>query len=288
MANWKEKYRNFRNWQRQPAQAPPFSDRQTDCLSCNTRYRGNYCPRCGQSADVERISIKKAGLMFLNQWGLGNRSIFRTIRDLVLRPGYLIRDYLKGIQVPYYPPVKLLFLLTALSIFVAYGMNLQRRQYKTEEREKLQVVLEQQRQEAQEEPEFQIIQDTLAGGLYWLLDAQDNFPNIVSLTSIVLLTLILYFFFRKTPEFPHLRLSEFFIAMIYCANMTTLYDITLNFLGIDSDIVKYTAVFMVIPLKQLSGFSWFRVILYLGISLLLIWLAMVVILTAFILIAHYC
>ena len=53
-----------------------------------------------------------AFLNFLDVWGLGNRGMFRTIRDLVLRPGYMIRDYLKGMQMAYFPPFNMFFLLT--------------------------------------------------------------------------------------------------------------------------------------------------------------------------------
>jgi hypothetical protein len=47
---------------------------------------------------VGRFSFKKAALLFLDVWGVGNRSMFRSIRDLMLRPGFVIRDYLSGMQ----------------------------------------------------------------------------------------------------------------------------------------------------------------------------------------------
>ena len=55
---------------------------------------------------------------------MGNRGMFRTLRDLILRPGYLIRDYISGMQMAYFPPFKLLFLLTALLLVVDSGVNL--------------------------------------------------------------------------------------------------------------------------------------------------------------------
>ncbi len=47
-------------------------------------------PPCGQSARIGRYSFRKAALLFLDVWGLGNRGLFRTLRDLLLRPGYMI------------------------------------------------------------------------------------------------------------------------------------------------------------------------------------------------------
>ena len=56
---------------------------------------------------------------------MGNRGMFRSIRDLILRPGYMIRDYLRGMQMAYFPPFKMFFLLLALSLLVNSGMNIQ-------------------------------------------------------------------------------------------------------------------------------------------------------------------
>ena len=48
-----------------------------------------------------RFSFKKALLLFLDVWGIGNRSMFRSLRDLMFRPGYMIRGYLRGMQSAY-------------------------------------------------------------------------------------------------------------------------------------------------------------------------------------------
>ena len=120
----KTKYRQFKAWQKQPYQVAPMSHESHQCATCGTRFEGNYCPRCGQSASVGIYSFKKAFLLFLDVWGLGNRGMFRTIRDLLLRPGYMIRDYLQGMQMAYFPPFKMFFLLIALSLLVSSGFNI--------------------------------------------------------------------------------------------------------------------------------------------------------------------
>ena len=116
--------RAFRIWQHRPYELKPLSEERHTCASCKTEYVGNYCPRCGQSAGVGRFSFKKALLLFIDVWGVGNRSMFRSVRDLVLRPGYMIRDYLRGMQSAYFPPFKMFFLLTALSLLVQNGFSL--------------------------------------------------------------------------------------------------------------------------------------------------------------------
>ena len=72
-----------------------------------------------------RYSFKKALLLFLDFWGVGNRGMFRSILDLILLPGYMIRDYLRGMQIAYFPPFKMFFLLIALSLVVDSGLNIQ-------------------------------------------------------------------------------------------------------------------------------------------------------------------
>ena len=51
-------------------------------------------------------------------WGMGNRSLPYTLLQLLLRPGYLIHDYISGKRQVSFPPVKMLFIVTVCSIFI--------------------------------------------------------------------------------------------------------------------------------------------------------------------------
>ena len=101
MKNLHNRYKRFKEWEQQPHQVAPLSEDHHECATCGTHYEGNYCPRCGQSAKIGRYSFKNAILLYLDVWGLGNRGMFRSIRDLILRPGYMIRDYLRGMQMAF-------------------------------------------------------------------------------------------------------------------------------------------------------------------------------------------
>ena len=125
LKNLHNRYKRYREWKLEPHQVAPLSEEQHECATCGTHYGGNYCPRCGQSAKIGRYSFKNALLLFLDVWGLGNRGMFRSIRDLILRPGYMIRDYLRGMQMAYFPPFKMFFLLLALWLVVDSGLNIQ-------------------------------------------------------------------------------------------------------------------------------------------------------------------
>ena len=82
-----------------------------ECLNCHTDFIGNYCPSCGQPASTKRFTIKNTLMSTLEVWGMGNRSLPRTIFQLFTRPGKMIGEYLDGKRIPYFPPVKMLFVL---------------------------------------------------------------------------------------------------------------------------------------------------------------------------------
>ena len=121
--------------------------------SCETDdRRGTYLSHlwqtlCGQLLSTVRtvvedwaILVQEAFLLFIDVWGLGNRGMFRTIRDLLLRPDYMIRDYLRSMQMAYFPPFKMFFLITALSLVIDSGLNIRgmnRQEHREEETEEL-------------------------------------------------------------------------------------------------------------------------------------------------------
>lgn len=70
-----------------------------------------------------RYTLQRAVLNFLDIWGLGNRPMFQTIRELFVRPGYMVRDYLNGQRQRYFPPFKMLAVMALLLVFVTWLTN---------------------------------------------------------------------------------------------------------------------------------------------------------------------
>lgn len=90
------------------------------CLSCGMEYEGNFCPNCGQSAKVGRLSLKRVLTEALPDiYNLDNR-FMRTCIDLFRRPGHMIKDYIEGNRAPYYKPVSLLFVVATIYLIVAH------------------------------------------------------------------------------------------------------------------------------------------------------------------------
>lgn len=86
------------------------------CLNCGERLLGDFCWRCGQeAADFHRPLRSLASDFLDNVLNLDTR-LLRTLGPLLLRPGWLTREYLEGRRAPYVRPLKL-YLLAALLTF---------------------------------------------------------------------------------------------------------------------------------------------------------------------------
>ena len=257
--------RAFHIWQRRPHEVAPLKEETRTCSSCGTTFQGNYCPRCGQSASIGRFSFKKAALLFLDVWGMGNRSMFRSIRDLMFRPGYMIRDYLQGMQSAYFPPFKMFFLLAALSLVVEHGFTLG-----LNETEKAEVT--ETKEEVKEDAEgrhLTVNGEEVEAPMYYLgvkfAKAMNTLrkknPAVFSLLALLMFTIPLYFFLRHSPTIPDLRYSEFVVALVYTSNAYSIWTIAGTILN--SAILQLISILSIfVALKQLSGYSKLRLLGY--------------------------
>ena len=240
-----------------------MSEEHHRCCTCGQEYQGNYCPCCGQSARIGRYSFKKAFLLFLDVWGMGNRGMFRTLRDLILRPGYMIRDYISGMQMAYFPPFKLLFLLTALMLVVESGVNLKGENFSESDKEQVVKESDDSVVKKQADMTYNDYCEKLTQEFKTL--AEKN-PAVFWLLLLVVLSVPLYPLFRKSPAIPDLRFSELLITLVYTYDMFAIYNIIFSFFCIPNGFDDVVYLLPAIPLKQLSGFKWWRTILYLILS----------------------
>ena len=276
-----EKWKEYREWQQRPSRVPQMTEEHHRCHTCGLEYQGNYCPCCGQSARIGRYSFKKAFLLFLDVWGVGNRGMFRTLRDLILRPGYMIRDYISGMQMAYFPPFKLLFLLVALNLIVMSGFNLAGKSIEEETEDKEVVIKDNQDSLAEEHSKKVLTEDERYEVEYnhfvnKFMELQDKSPAIFWLVLLSVFSVPLYVLFRKSRNIPDLRFSELLVALVYTYNMMLIYQIVIGFFRLPSDLFLCTLLLPIIPMKQLSGFPWWRSILnvllaYLATYYILMW-----------------
>ena len=266
-------WRAFRMWQHRSPELAPISIAKQECASCGTAFCGNYCPRCGQAAGVGRFSFQKAFLLFIDVWGMGNRSMFRSMRDLLLRPGYMIRDYISGRQSAYFPPFKMFFVLAAIALIVEHGFDLGVSE-KVAQSQEVQVEMVQDESPQQEtedeekdEPNKEIYLDGVKTAKM-MQRLKDKNPAIVALLTLLLFSWPLFFFLRKSPTIPDLRYSEFVVALVYTSNCFSIISIAGNLLN--SSIIKLIAFIMVfVTLRQFSGYSKVRLLGYIILTILI-------------------
>lgn len=286
--NLKEKYRVFKEWQQRPYQVVPLTQEEHTCATCGTSYQGNYCPRCGQSSRIGRYSVKTAFLLFLDVWGLGNRGMFRSIRDLLLRPGYMIRDYLGGMQMAYFPPFKMFFLLATLSILVNGGLNIKgdnqfETAVQTYERSfdmSIRTVPADENtsvETGKDKADIEL-QDRINNNVRSFIRFVFDHQTIIELVWLLVLSLPLYVLFRNCPAIPDLYYTEFFVAMIYITNLMNIVSTVFSFFCVDLSINGLlTPLLSIIALKQLCGYSYLRTILGLIASFIIISIAVMII-----------
>ncbi len=210
---------------------------------------------------------KKQVPMLLNSMSDAERDNAKRVFSIINSFQSAFSDYYCYFYQNFQEPFKLLFLLTALTLVVELGINLKGENFSKSYKE--QVVEESADSIAKNQADmtfsehFDRAQNELIQGLRNL--GEKN-PSLVWLLMLAMLSAPLYPLFRKCPTIPDLRFSELIITLVYTYDMFAIYNIIFSFLCIPNGIDDVIWLLPAIPLKQLSGFKWWRTILYLLLS----------------------
>lgn len=240
------------------------------CPNCQTEYIGNFCPSCGQSAKTQRFTVKNAMMSTLEVWGMGNRSLPRTLIHLFTRPGYMIGEYLDGKRIPFFPPVKMLFVLC---IFFALATTLVDGEHpkNTAEKETAKELKQEKIVIGKSSPEDKIlfningnevkIEDFING-----IKAAAEWLEAHKAIELLCLHCFFMFFawrvFRKSPIRPKSTLAENFFSQVYISGQMTAASIVYVLIFGNTKSTFYPlpwwALFglFVWDFKQLFGYKW--------------------------------
>lgn len=89
------------------------------CRNCGTTFEGNFCPNCGQRKNQGRIILRQSVKDVLENYFDFDAPLFKTIKDLTIRPGQLIRNYIAGKRKSYSHPLKYYITVLALNLIVS-------------------------------------------------------------------------------------------------------------------------------------------------------------------------
>jgi hypothetical protein len=88
------------------------------CLNCGNTVGERYCTHCGQENLEPKESVGHLVRHFFEDITHFDGKFFVTIKDLVLRPGFLTREYVAGRRMSYLNPIRMYIFISAV-FFIA-------------------------------------------------------------------------------------------------------------------------------------------------------------------------
>ena len=227
--NFKERFKQFKTWQQEPYHYENSGKGSIRCANCDTEFNGNYCPVCGQKANVERLTWSSVRENISMLWGLESRSMLYTLLQLIVRPGYLIGDYLDGKRKQSYPPVKLLVIVGIFIIFLNYIYELYKPSFTIEHR---------------------FFVDSI---IYWC----EAHPAWGGLALCMVVEFPTWLLFRFSPQHYKHTLPEGFFIQVFIASIIVI----LTSLTVISDYFSiFMPIYYIVAYKQLFGYKWWGTI----------------------------
>ena len=221
----REKYRRFRTWQK-ASRTYSVKDTSTHrCNNCDHEFTGNYCPVCGQKATWGRITWASVRENVMLLWGMESHSMPYTLYQLMLRPGYLIGEYISGRRQVSYPPVKMLFVVAVVYAIIKQLLGIEIEPLTAEE-EKIKFIV--------------IVINWLKANPGWGM-----------MTLTIFLIIPTWFFFRSAPRYPRHSLPESFFIQIF---MSSLMLICLLLSEISEVLMLLIPFYYYITYRQLFGY----------------------------------
>lgn len=98
--------------------------KEKDCLNCGTIVAGRYCQNCGQENVVPKETFWHMVTHFFYDITHFDSNFFTTVKDLLFKPGFLSKEYMKGKRASYLHPIRMyvftsaIFFLLFFSFFV--------------------------------------------------------------------------------------------------------------------------------------------------------------------------
>lgn len=242
-------YHRFCRWQQaEPCYVNRHEGEVRHCHNCGTEFSDNFCPRCGQRAEVGRVGWRSIRDNIALLWGLDSRSLSYTLVQLLGRPGYLVRDYISGHRQVSFPPVKMLVIVC---LFVVVFESV-----------------------------FHVKNDVLGikfdvqkiDEIVEWINAQKSWATLFLQSFYILPTWLV---FRFAPGYPRHTLPEGFFLQLFLSVLSILL-VFVGYLNENLELALWI-IYMYITYRQLFGYGWWGTLWRLAVILLLAVITMVVV-----------
>jgi hypothetical protein len=90
------------------------------CKNCEHTFEGNFCSNCGQKTNTKRLDwnyiFDELKYTFLHI----NGGLLFTCKQLLTRPGDMVREFIEGKRVKHYKPILLVFVLAGITTLLLH------------------------------------------------------------------------------------------------------------------------------------------------------------------------
>lgn len=95
------------------------SKKPDHCLNCNLLLKeaDKYCPNCGQKALPDHLTVKYFIHEFLNNYFSFDSKFLNTVKQLIIKPGFLTIEFIAGRRIRYINPIQL-FIFSSFLYFL--------------------------------------------------------------------------------------------------------------------------------------------------------------------------
>lgn len=93
--------------------------KEKNCLNCGTTVIGKYCHVCGQENIEPKESVWHLISHFFNDITHFDGKFFTSMKDLIVKPGFLSKQYMIGRRASYLNPIRM-YLFTSFIFFLIF------------------------------------------------------------------------------------------------------------------------------------------------------------------------
>ena len=96
--------------------------KEKDCLNCGTQVIGPFCHNCGQENIEPKESIWHLVSHFFQDITHFDGKFFTSLKDLILKPGFLSKEYMIGRRVRYLNPIRMYLFTSAIFFLIFFSL----------------------------------------------------------------------------------------------------------------------------------------------------------------------
>ena len=246
----KDYYQRFCHWQQTvPHYANRHEGEVQHCHNCDNDFSGNFCPICGQRAEVGRVGWQSIKDNVAILWGMDSRSLGYTLLQLLGRPGYLVRDYISGRRQVSFPPVKMLVIVCLFVVIFETVFHVNNDVFGLKF-------------------DVQELDDVVA----WI-NSQKSWATLFLQCFYILPT---WFVFRFAPGYPRHSLPEGFFLQVFISVLSLISTIVIGYWSDYLDLAFFV-IYMYITYRQLFGYGWWGTLWRFAVIIILILITMLVV-----------